>query len=175
MQTEKSVLFSAYYKEIFSKVYSFICYRVNDSATAEDLTSQTFLKGFERYEQFDPFKASFKTWIYKIAQNTLIDHFRTHAVHVDLVHAEEVVAEDNILNTLITKENHERAHKLLKKLSAEQRRLVIMRLWDELSYQEIAAITGKSEASLKMAFVRAMNVLKADSFGLFLLILLTNR
>ncbi|MFA6435667.1 MAG: RNA polymerase sigma factor [Candidatus Gracilibacteria bacterium] len=175
MKTEKHVLFSTHYRDYFSKIYSFIYYRVNDRAMAEDLASQTFLKGYERYEQFDPSKASFKTWIYKIAQNTLIDHFRTHTAHVDLVYAEEVVAEDNILNTLITQENHERAHKLLKKLSPEQRRLVIMRLWDELSYQEIAAITGKSEASLKMAFVRAMNVLKADSFGLFLLILLTNR
>ncbi|MFA6024204.1 MAG: RNA polymerase sigma factor [Candidatus Gracilibacteria bacterium] len=152
--------FSAHYQDLFPKIYSFIYYRVNDRQTAEDLTSQTFLKGFENFEHFDPTKASVKTWLYTIARNTLIDHFRKTRASVDLEAAEEVPSEEMILESIIANEENKELRALLSTLPKDARSLILMRLWDELSYQEIAEITGKSEASLKMTYSRALTQLR---------------
>lgn len=163
MESNGSLRFSAHYEELFPKIYSYIYYRINDRETSEDLTSQTFLKALEYYPQFDPVKASFKTWIYRIAQNILIDHFRTQKSHRELEEAEELGIEDRILETLITQEKYKNLHQALTKLSSVQRKIIFLRLWDELSYAEIAELTGKSEASLKMAFMRALSILRSEA------------
>lgn len=163
--------FSDHYSALFPKIYSYMIYRVHDQQLSEDLTSQTFLKAMEKLEQFDAEKASIKTWLYTIAQNVLIDHFRTHRHHADLDTAQEISAEDDILASVIKKEDNEKVHQLLSKLTAQQRRIVILRLWDDLSYQEIAQLTGKSVASLKMTFMRALSLLRAESITLLTLLL----
>lgn len=154
--------FSAEYSELFPKIYSYIAYRISDRQTAEDLTSHTFLKALENIAQFDDSKACLKTWLYHIAQNTLIDHFRSHKPQSNIEAAEKISAEDDVLESILTQENHERVKTLLEKLSAEQRKIVLLRLWDDLSYKEIAELTGKTEAALKMTFMRALSLLRSE-------------
>ena len=69
--------FTDFYHEYKHKAHRFTLYRVGgDQNLAEDLTSDIFLKAFERFKTYDSTYA-FCTWIFTIARNTIIDHYRS--------------------------------------------------------------------------------------------------
>ncbi len=149
--------FDALYTRHLKGIYAFIFYRTMERYTAEDLTSQTFLKAFENIGSFNPKKGAFSTWLYRIARNTVFDHFRTLHKHEDIENVWDLPSDDNPFLKASDSLDYEQIHQALKHLSKEKRDLVLMRLWDGLSYKEIADLSGKSEASLKMMFSRTIS------------------
>ena len=155
-----SQTFTKLYEEFAQKIYAFIYYRTQDKATAEDLTSQTFSKALEKWESFDLDKGSFKSWIYKIARNTICDYYRERRPHDDIENIFGLTDEKNFIDELKKEEVVERVKKALFVLTPAQREVVLMRIWDDLPYKEISIILGKTEASLKMSFKRALTDLQ---------------
>ena len=164
--------FESLYTRHLKGVYGFIYYRVMDRVTAEDLTSQTFLKALEHIRSYDASKAAFSTWLYRIARNTVTDHYRTLRRHDDIEDVWDLPGEDNPFLDAATHMEAAEIHKLLKTLDKSKRELILMRLWDGLSYKEIADLTGKTEASCKMAFSRAMETLRTGLSPAALLLLI---
>lgn len=151
-----SETFSRFYEEFAQPIYAYLYYRTHNKAVAEDLTSQTFLKALEKFESFDESKGGFKCWIYQIARNVLVDHYRSNKPTRDLETVFDLAGEDDVEETMKHSENKERVQKALHCLNEKQRELVILRVWDELSFKEIADFLGKTEASIKMTFYRAL-------------------
>jgi RNA polymerase sigma-70 factor, ECF subfamily len=165
--------FDALYVRHLKGVYGFIVYRVMDRMLAEDLTGQTFLKALEKINGYDPRKGAFSTWIYRIARNTVTDHYRTRHPHEDIDAFWDLQSDDDPTLDAEGSLAREQVRSMLKALPKEKRDIVIMRLWDGLSYKEIADITGKSESSLKMQFSRVIADLRTQfppaAFALLLL------
>jgi RNA polymerase sigma-70 factor, ECF subfamily len=153
--------FDALYTRHLKGIYAFIFYRTMERMTAEDLTSQTFLKALENIGSYDPNKGAFSTWIYRIARNTVVDHFRTNRKHTDIEDVWDLPSDDNPFLDASGALDARAIHDQLKALPKDKRDLIIMRLWDGLSYKEIADLTGKSEASCKMMFSRTVSDLRA--------------
>lgn len=151
-------LYDAYVK----KVYSFVYYKVLHREQAEDVTSETFLKALSKINSFDVEKGSLLTWLYTIARNTVIDHARVKKETVDLEVAFDLGKEDGLDESVDAKEHVAKVQKYLSTLHEEQREIIIMRVWNDLSYKEIAEILGKSEASCKMMFSRAIGKLRSE-------------
>lgn len=154
--------FDALYTRHLKGVYAFIFYRTMERYTAEDLTSQTFLKALEHIGSYNPKKGAFSTWLYRIARNTVFDHFRTSRPHEDIEHVWDLPSDDNPFLKVADTMDYDQIHQALKHLPKEKRDLVLMRLWDGLSYREIGELTGKSEASLKMMFSRTISDLRGN-------------
>lgn len=155
--TEKfGLLYDAYFK----KIYAYLFYRTRDRATAEDLVSATFYKAIGAIGKFDTHKGTFSAWLYRIARNTLYDHSRARKPVVPLEYAEAIPVKADYEKDVANRELLRKVNVSLADLSDEQREIVSMRAWDELSYAEIADILHKSEASCKMAFHRASSKLK---------------
>ena len=73
---KKNKRFSQYYNEFFEKIYNYIFFRVgNNRQMAEEFTQEVFLKAYENFDDFDK-NANFSAWIYRIAHNHIIDHYR---------------------------------------------------------------------------------------------------
>lgn len=164
-QTGDLKSFGLLYDMYVQKIYAYFFYRTVHKESAEDLTQQTFFKAMQSIKSFERNKGSFSGWLYKIAVNCLIDHFRSRVPTVPL---EEP---DNFIERKLNSEMKEAVEarwrldkvlEYLKGLDEAQREIVIMRIWEQLSYQEIAQITGKSEASLKMLFSRTIVKLRKD-------------
>lgn len=64
------------YNTYFSSVYNYVFYRILDRETTEDIVSDVFMKVLRHLDRFDAQKASMKSWIMRIADRTLIDHYR---------------------------------------------------------------------------------------------------
>ncbi len=152
--------FDSIYEEYLPKIYRYIYHRTGHKQLAEDLTSTTFLKVIKNLDTFDASKSSLSTWLYTVARNTMIDHMRTNKPTFDLEVADDIASGENVEQKTEFNLQIKVVRGALGKLSEAQREVLIMRVWDELSHQEIAEVLGISEANSKMTFSRAMASLK---------------
>lgn len=165
--------FSRLYDHYLRPIYDFIYYKTYHQETAEDLTSQTFIKALEKINTYKAGKGTFKSWLYKIAQNTVIDYWRARKSEANIEDIWDLSADDPIEVDLEVKENLNRIKKYLQQLKPRQRNVLIMRLWQELSYKEIADNLDLSEANCKMIYSRAMkNLRQAMPLSVWIIFLL---
>jgi len=152
--------FGFLYDTYIDEVYRFVYYKVHHQQQAEDITADVFTKAYEKISSFDPNKASFRTWIYMIARTTIIDHYRTSKSASSIEDAWDVASDTDLGKEVGDKLDVSYLQPYLSQLSAGQREILMLRLWQDMSYKEIAEILGKSEASCKMAFSRSLKKLK---------------
>jgi RNA polymerase sigma-70 factor (ECF subfamily) len=153
--------FGELYDAYIRKIYDFIYYKTHHKETAEDIASVVFLKAFEKIKSFDCAKGSFSSWIYRIARNSVIDHYRTKKTVLSIDDVWDLAGREDILRDLDTAQKIEKIEKYIHALSGDQRDIVMLRVWQEMPYKEISEIMGKSEASCKMTFSRAMGELRS--------------
>ncbi len=166
--------FGRLYDEYVRKVYQFIWFKTHHRETAEDLTSVVFLKALENINSIDAKKAPFKAWLFSVARNTVIDHYRSHHETVNLEDAWEVKDKRDVARDVGMELTIQSVQKYMEKLKPDQREIVLLRVWGDHSFKEIAEITGKSEAATKMMFKRTIDVLR-DDFGLLAIALILIR
>ncbi len=166
--------FDPLYRHFVTPIYTYLLRRAMDKALAEDLTSQTFLKALERIKQYSPSKGPFVAWLYGIARNALTDHFRALRPHTAVEDAWDLSSEEDVQLDVHDRLEYRKIRDALHTLDAAKREIVLLRLWDGLSYQEIAAITGKTETNCKVIFHRTIQDLRSSiPLALLLLILLS--
>lgn len=157
----KAEAFAKLYEQYVKPIYRYHYYRTFHKETAEDLTSQTFMRALEHLRTYDANKGSFSAWLYRIARNLLVDHVRARRPGVDMEDVWDTLHDGrNLSQSLEQKEALEQVKLHIETLPEEQREIILLRLWDERSYQEIADITGKSEAACKMAVSRSLQMLR---------------
>lgn len=165
--------FGRLYDDYVREIYDFLYFKTHHKETAQDLTSQTFMKALQHLQTYDADKSSFGTWLYRIARNTATDHYRTKRSFVDIEDAWDLKDDTDLEQDADTAVFMQKIKVHLAKLSSEQRDIVTMRVWQGKSYAEIASIVGKSEASCKMNFSRALKQLRKEMpLAVFLLLLL---
>ncbi len=162
------------YDAYVEKIYNFLFFRTMHRELAEDLTSQTFIKALEKIHTFDGSRGTFQSWIYQIARNLLIDEYRKRKPVENIDEHENLQSNTDLEAETQAQLDKETLQKILAELPDESQELVTMRLWDELSYVEIAAITGKTEGSLKMQFSRIINKLQQHAHLLALTLIFIN-
>lgn len=150
------------YDKYIKRIYDFIYFKTTHKETAEDLTSLTFIKALEKIKTFNADKGTFSAWLYQIARNTVIDFYRTKKEAIDIDDVWDLAGNENIERDIDAKAKLQAIEKYLAKLKSEQREIIIMRVWLEMTYGEIAEVLGKSEASCKMSFSRAIAVLRKE-------------
>jgi RNA polymerase sigma-70 factor (ECF subfamily) len=156
--------FDDLYQLYAEKIYRFIYFKTFHRETAEDVTSDVFMKALERIRQFDASRGTFFAWMYRIARNTVIDHYRTSHPAEDIENGWALSSSTDIERDAEANVALEKVQDALRLLKPEQREVVIMRLWDGLSHKEIADILGMTESNVKQVFSRTIRKLRED-FG----------
>lgn len=162
--------FAELYDAYAERIYRFLYYKTMHRETAEDLMSQVFLKALARIGSMDP-ERPFSAWIYGIAKHAVIDHYRTSHPATNIEDVWDLSDGKDLVADVEKRLQIESIRQELAKLTNDQREVVMLRVWEDLSYAEIAAITGKSEANCRMLFSRSVAELKSLTI-LSLLILL---
>ncbi len=151
--------FGQLYDACIDRVYRFIFFRVSDEPTAEDLTSQVFLKAWQNLGRYQP-KGPFLAWLYAIARNTVIDHYRTHKQTVSLDEAAPIAAKDDKLDDLIElKFEVNSLQESLQYLTEEQQEVITLKFIAEYDTDQIARKMGKSEGAIRALQMRALQAL----------------
>jgi len=151
------------YNEIVRKyqkqVYWVIRKMVQDHDEADDITQEVFIKVYSALKDFRE-ESNLFTWLYRIATNYSINHIKKvkvrSTISVELV-AEPIESKDKKADELI---DEERRRKILEEaietLPAQQRAVFNMRYYDQLPYEEIAKILGKSVGGIKANYFHAV-------------------
>ncbi len=152
--------YAATYDNYARQIFRYIRYRVADEKVAEDLTAQVFMKGWEKIGDYEPGGAQFLTWLYTIAHNGIVDHYRTYKETVNLetsggLASDRLSPEEEIENHI----EREILINAIRRLTTDQQNVVILRFYDGLSTAEIAAKMGKREGTIRALQMRALQSL----------------
>lgn len=154
--------FGEIFDAFHEKIYRFVFFRTHHKQTAEDITSVVFTKALEKIHSFNPQKGNFSSWLYQIARNSIIDHYRSRKETQNLEDAFDISTPSSLEKDTDTALKLEEVKKYMQGLAPEQRNILIMRVWDGLSHKEIAAVLNITESASKMAFSRVMSKLNKD-------------
>ena len=146
----------------FDRIYSYLHLSVGNRHDAEDLTTQTFLKMLEAIGRFRWQSVPFSAWLFRIAHNLAIDHFRSRR----RVQAEDEVpepagqeessAEQQAMDSL----GQAGMLALIGRLSPEQRQVLTLKFLFGFANAEVAGILGKTEGAVKSLQHRALATLQ---------------
>jgi RNA polymerase sigma-70 factor, ECF subfamily len=145
------------------KIYSYIYRRTSDQALSEDLTAQVFLKMLEALHNEKAWHSSFSGWLYRIAHNLVIDHYRSRD-------RQKQISLDETPNTPDPADSPVRAAEIqldteylraaISRLTEEQAQVISLRLLEGYSFAEIAAMMSKTEGAVKALQHRAVATLR---------------
>jgi RNA polymerase sigma-70 factor (ECF subfamily) len=146
--------FAALYRAYLAPIYRYVCQRVGDPHDAEDLTAQVFTEALEgllagRYQE----NGRFVAWLYSIARHKLADFYRQR---VSLPFDDQITSAPDFLAGIENSDRRARIAGLLASLDADRQELLRLRFIAGLSFAEIAALDGRSEAAIKMSVYRAL-------------------
>ncbi len=163
------------YKQIVLQYYEDIFYyvlkQVGDEELTKELVQDVFVKAYESLSRFDETKASFRTWLYRIASARCVDYYRSRQFQLKkltcyLPIKEEVVSV-NILETLMKQEQLELIKEVMPNvLSAKYERVMRYHFFADLEISEIAAIENMPVKSVYTIIPRSIKKLKQEMEGL---------
>ncbi|KIF68590.1 RNA polymerase subunit sigma-24 [Streptomyces sp. AcH 505] len=161
-QAGEADAFGRLYDQYSDTVYRYIYYRVGGKATAEDLTSETFLRALRRISTFTWQGRDFGAWLVTIARNLVADHFKSSRFRLEVTTGEMLDAnevarspEDSVLESL----SNAALLEAVRKLNPQQQECVTLRFLQGLSVAETARVMGKNEGAIKTLQYRAVRTL----------------
>jgi len=137
-----------------------VCYRfVENREDAMDLAQEVFIKAFEHLGSFRR-ESSLKTWLYRIAMNHCINHVKKHSQ--DFVEVTEYTGSvrATVQSQLEDREQREQFRRLVKQLPPKQKAILELRINEQLSYEEIARISGRSISTIKASVFFALEKMR---------------
>ena len=153
--------FETLYTRHRGRLYRFVLRSVKTSGTAEELFQEVWIRVIEARDRYTP-QARFTTWLYTIAHNLLVDHWRKKGLTIVALDTEDVAVESaNPARRAEGRESLTRFLQALEALPPVQREAFLLHEEAGLSVAEIAAATGTNEETAKSRLRYALAKLKA--------------
>ena len=149
------------YLDLAPRVYNYFRFRLGHEREVEDLTSRTFEKAWTARERYRRDLAGFSTWLFKIAQNLIVDHVRSQRSYVSIDHAVDLTVTDVAEDSLERQSNLARLASLTRELPARERELIALKYGAGMSNRDIARLTGLTESNVGSILHRLVQTLRA--------------
>ena len=153
--------FSTYYDEYMPKVYRFIHYKINNRQLSEDLTSDVFEKAVVNFNKFDSSRGPFSAWVFTIARNVLIDHYKANKAYASIDEAEDIESkEPGPEEALETSETNKQLMGCLSTLPEREQEIVRLKFGARMNNRQISKLMGLSESNVGTILNRSLGKLK---------------
>lgn len=151
------------YELYHDEIYRFLAYRTGDSDSAADLTGEVFLKMVEALPNYRSNGAPFRAWLYQIARNLAIDHFRRGKSHPQENLSENHQAvNETPEETVQSRSQVQELYIALQRLPEDQRDVLVLRFLNGLPLAEVARILHRSEDAIKGLQRRGLIALREE-------------
>ena len=167
-------MFADLYDDNYPRIYNFIVRRVTSVEIAQDITSEVFLKAFQKLWLFQWRRISFSSWLYRIAIHEISNYFRKNkyqSISLDSMLEEhnfepadkedpqtEMIKMQSIIEE---KKDFLKIQKALTQLPLKYQTVLSLKFFEHKKIHEICEILGKKEGTVKSLLSRGMNQLKA--------------
>ena len=151
--------FNILVKKYQKRIYWHARQMLSDHLDADEVTQEVLIVMYKKLKTFN-FKSSLYTWIYKIVTTRSLNQIRRKKVKkllsLEDTEERELSSKQDIIEDISNKQKLEKVQKALELIPPKQRQVFILRNFDELSYEEISEITGKSVGGLKANYFHAL-------------------
>lgn len=147
------------YNQYIDKIYRFVIIKVNHKETAEDITSEVFLKLWQSFLKGKEIR-HISGFLYRVTRNLVTDFYRkSNKTNLEL---EETTSFSNLQEELLKDDTLSFILKNLKKLSSDYQDLIILRYIEGFEVSEISEILNKSQSAVRVQLSRAIQALKKE-------------
>lgn len=153
--------FEDLYREYVGRIYAYVRAQVGTVADAEDVTAQVFMNAYQAYARFEPRHTTPAAWLFRIARNATLDHFRAHGRRERLRRAVEhqPVAEADPADEAEERIQYRALLAHVARLPERHREVISLR-HSGLSFQEVGRLMDCTEDAAKMLYHRALKALR---------------
>jgi RNA polymerase sigma-70 factor (ECF subfamily) len=152
--------FARLYDEFADQIYRYIYFKVSRN-DAVDLTENVFLKVWENLKKYKSGRQYFSSWIFKIAHNVVVDHYRLSKTFTSLEYdVPDERKEVNPAYLMEQKISSDVLRKAISRLKGKYQQILVLKYINELENREIARIMRRSEGSLRILKFRALKALR---------------
>lgn len=152
--------FDMIYREYHARVTSYVRGKIQNIHEAEDVVSSVFVKVYERWDSYDPERASVSTWIYTITRSAVTDYYRKRQVHseyADYMDADlEEIPEDSGDEML------DRLADGLTRLKEKERDVIVLHYYEGYTLKQVADMMGMSYINAKVLHKKALGNLRME-------------
>ena len=155
--------FARLYDAYIERVYRFVHYRVGERQLAEDLSADTFLKAWEHLDRYEERGLPFGAWLFRIARNTVIDHYRTRKEQVqldDVAYELEDPEAPDVVEAVGTQLAAERVIGALDALTDAQRDVLVLKFIEGMSTATVAEVMDNRPGAIRALQMRALQALQ---------------
>ena len=149
------------YERYFDRIYNYVYARLGRAEDAEDLAIDTMTRSLTRLDLFQDQGVAFSSWVYRIAHNATIDHYRRHG-KVTLVPLDDAALPQSAdpSELAIEQLSNEDLRLAMRDLTDEQQQVLILRFFQDLTAAQVADIMGKSVGAVQALQHRALGSLE---------------
>jgi RNA polymerase sigma-70 factor (ECF subfamily) len=153
--------FVALYRRYLARVYRYVYQRVGNQQDAEDVTASVFTQALEGLEDYRE-QGTFAGWLFTIAHHRVADHHRQRRERISLEEVAPTLSDSGPgpEARVLRRDRLERVAQALDELTPDRQEALALRFFGELSNKEVAQVTGKSKAAVKMLVYRAIRQLR---------------
>jgi RNA polymerase sigma-70 factor (ECF subfamily) len=151
--------FGALYDHYFPRVYNYVYFRVRERATADDLVSTVFVRVIERLDTYREQRGPFGVWLFRIAHNAVVDHYRSAArpSPLPLEQAETLIAgTPSAEQSMARRQEIESLLAQVSRLSEREQEIIGLKFGGGLTNRKIAALLGLKENHVAVILYRAI-------------------
>lgn len=160
-QQGENQAFGALYQRYLDPIYRYIRMRVNSDADAEDLCETVFLRSFEALDRYEDQGHPYSAFLYRLARNLLVDHYRAQRPIQELEHAGESASIDPALGEQFDQRQQlDQIAQALEQLSEDYREVIRLRVVMELPTATVAQWMERSPGAVRVLLHRALGSLR---------------
>lgn len=160
-QAGNAEAFGQLYDAYMERIYRFIYFRVEDQQTAEDITSKVFMRAWNNLDRFRLGRTPYLAWLYTIAHNAVIDHYRTRKVTTALedVRLSQPDYAEVVENEIDIEVEMKSIKSAMQTLTGDQQQVLMLKFIEGMSNDEIARHLGKREGAVRALQMRGLRAL----------------
>jgi RNA polymerase sigma-70 factor, ECF subfamily len=152
--------FGGLYTRYLDEFHRYIYYRVANRFDAEDLTETVFIKAWDALPRFTSAKVNFRAWLYRIAQNTIVDYYRGRQTTADGISEQLRDSRPSLENQLQSQDESQGLARAIQSLDSNLQQVIICRFVNEMSHAETAEALGLNEGHVRVLQMRALQKLR---------------
>ncbi len=152
--------FSEIYNEYYPKIYKYALYRVGNPNIAEDLASEIFEKLWLNYHTYNPKIAKFSTWLFTIANNTIINFYKKNHHQSMTINLEKMEGKYQLEEIIFEQELREKLIQAIMELDERQRNIIALKFTAGQTNREIGLMLNLSESNVGTILYRSLKSLR---------------